>query len=193
MLKNKSNLEILGNGKQIKSYLDVRDGVNGVLNISEQHTNNSLIINLGHSQTMNVKDLADIVCDEMNLKKVEYKYTEGKEVGLRFSSCSPRYKKSVWIWLNLFLSKIVLEKRLDIYSQRLKKDFGNCYIIKSINLDLYFAGDNIEKSRKRYFIKKINFLKKEIFLLFINSLKIFLEGLLEDTPPKQNFINGLFT
>ena len=78
LLKNKSNLEILGNGKQIKSYLDVRDGVNGVLNISEQHTNNSLIINLGHFQTMNVKDLADIVCDEMNLKNVEYKYTGGE-------------------------------------------------------------------------------------------------------------------
>ena len=72
LLNNKSKLEILGNGKQIKSYLDVRDGVDGVLNISKLHNKNSLVFNLGHFETMNVKDLADIVCDEMNLKNVEY-------------------------------------------------------------------------------------------------------------------------
>ena len=53
-------LEILGNGKQIKSYLDVRDGVKGVINISELHDQNSSVFNLGHFQTMNVRNLADI-------------------------------------------------------------------------------------------------------------------------------------
>ena len=78
LLNDSSKLEILGNGKQIKSYLDVRDGVKGVINISELHDQNSSVFNLGHFQTMNVKNLADIVCDEMNLNKVEYHFTGGE-------------------------------------------------------------------------------------------------------------------
>lgn len=78
LLKDSSRLEILGNGKQVKSYLDVQDGVNGVLKISNLHNDYSSIFNLGHYQTMNVKDLADIVCDEMNLNRVEYKYSGGE-------------------------------------------------------------------------------------------------------------------
>ena len=78
LLINKSKLEILGNGDQVKSYLDVRDGVKGVLNISELHNENSLVFNLGHFETMNVKNLADIVCEEMNLKQVKYNYAGGE-------------------------------------------------------------------------------------------------------------------
>ena len=78
LLKNKSKLEILGNGEQVKSYLDVRDGVNGVLDISEIHNEKSLVFNLGHFETMNVTDLADIVCEEMNLKQVKYDYAGGE-------------------------------------------------------------------------------------------------------------------
>ncbi len=78
LLNDPSKLEILGNGKQIKSYLDVRDGVKGVINISELHDQNSSVFNLGHFQTMNVRNLADIVCDEMNLNKVEYHFTGGE-------------------------------------------------------------------------------------------------------------------
>ena len=78
LLNDSSKLEILGNGNQIKSYLDVRDGVKGVINISELHDKNSTVFNLGHFQTMNVKNLADIVCDEMNLNKVEYHFTGGE-------------------------------------------------------------------------------------------------------------------
>ncbi len=72
------NLEILGDGNQMKSYLDVRDGVNGVLNISDKNDEKSSVFNLGHDEIMNVKKLADIVCDEMNLKMVKYKFTGGK-------------------------------------------------------------------------------------------------------------------
>ena len=55
--------------KQIKSYLDVRDGVKGVLDISALHNEKSCVFNLGHDETMKVVKLADIVCDEMNLEK----------------------------------------------------------------------------------------------------------------------------
>ncbi len=78
LLNNPKRLEILGDGNQLKSYLDVRDGVKGVLDISERHNSDSSIFNLGHDQTMNVKNLADIICNEMNLYNVKYEFTGGK-------------------------------------------------------------------------------------------------------------------
>ena len=78
LLKDPKKLEILGDGNQVKSYLDVRDGVQGVLNISEKQKNSSSIFNLGHDQTMPVKKLADIVCDQMSLNNVKYYFTGGK-------------------------------------------------------------------------------------------------------------------
>ena len=78
LLENSSKLKILGDGKQVKSYLDVKDGVEGVTNIPDLHNEISAVFNLGHNQTMNVKDLADIVCDEMNLNSVEYEYSVGE-------------------------------------------------------------------------------------------------------------------
>ena len=78
LLEDPSKLEILGDGNQIKSYLDVRDGIQGVINIPKLHNNISSVFNLGHDQIMNVTNLADIVCSEMNLKNVKYKFTGGK-------------------------------------------------------------------------------------------------------------------
>ena len=78
LLNNSSRLQILGDGRQVKSYLDVKDGINGVINIPNFHNESSTVFNLGHFQTMNVIDLADIVCDEMNLNKVEYHFTGGE-------------------------------------------------------------------------------------------------------------------
>ena len=78
LLTYPGKLEILGDGKQIKSYLDVNDGIDGVLNISDKQTDNTSVFNLGHDEIMNVKKLADIVCDEMDLINTEYVYTGGK-------------------------------------------------------------------------------------------------------------------
>ena len=78
LLDDPTMLEILGDGNQVKSYLDVRDGIKGVINISKLHNNNSSVFNLGHDQIMNVVNLADIVCSEMNLKNVNYQFTGGK-------------------------------------------------------------------------------------------------------------------
>tara|TARA_B100001989_G_scaffold142320_2_gene101203 strand:- start:1751 stop:2692 length:942 start_codon:yes stop_codon:yes gene_type:complete len=77
LLKDSSRLEILGNGKQIKSYLDVRDGVEGVLSISSKNKENSAVYNLGHDESINVIDLARVVCDEMNLKGTKLEFTGG--------------------------------------------------------------------------------------------------------------------
>ncbi len=78
LIHDPNNLEILGDGKQTKSYLDVSDGVAGVINLSEKHKDKTKIFNLGHYETLNVIDLADIVCDEMGLNQVKYYFKGGK-------------------------------------------------------------------------------------------------------------------
>ena len=78
LLENPYRLEILGDGNQIKSYLDVSDGVKGVLAISEGQKLNSDVFNLGHDQIMSVKQLANIVCNEMQIDSIDYFFTGGE-------------------------------------------------------------------------------------------------------------------
>lgn len=75
---NPGELEILGDGKQRKSYLDVTDGVNGILTALENAPNQKNTFNLGHDDFMNVLDLADIVCSEGGFKNVNYRMTGGE-------------------------------------------------------------------------------------------------------------------
>jgi UDP-glucose 4-epimerase len=71
-------LEILGDGKQRKSYLDVADGVNGVFHALQHARDRKNVFNLGHDEFMNVLDLADIVVAELGLKGVRYRLTGGE-------------------------------------------------------------------------------------------------------------------
>jgi UDP-glucose 4-epimerase len=75
---NPKELEILGNGKQIKSYLYVKDGVDGIFYALENFKDKINIFNLGHKERMNVVKVADIVCDELGLKNVMYTFSGGE-------------------------------------------------------------------------------------------------------------------
>lgn len=77
---NPAVLEILGNGKQRKSYLDVTDGVSGIFCAIRHAKERKNIFNLGHDEIMNVQDLADIVVKELRLERVQYR-TIGDERG----------------------------------------------------------------------------------------------------------------
>ena len=70
-------LEILGDGSQKKSYLHVEDGIRGIFLALEKMTALKNVINLGHVEYMNVKNLAEIVCEELGLSDVAYRYTGG--------------------------------------------------------------------------------------------------------------------
>jgi len=70
-------LEILGDGSQKKSYLHVEDGIRGIFLALEKMTDLKNVINLGHVEYMNVKNLAEIVCEELGLSDVIYRYTGG--------------------------------------------------------------------------------------------------------------------
>jgi UDP-glucose 4-epimerase len=71
-------LEILGDGKQRKSYLDVIDGVKGIFYGVQHAEERKNIFNLGHDEFMTVLDLVDIIIDELGLKDVQYRTTGGE-------------------------------------------------------------------------------------------------------------------
>ena len=75
--KNPSELEILGDGNQKKSYLHVEDGVKAIFMAMDNMPDLKNVVNLGHSDYLNVVDLADIVVQEMGLEKVDYRFTGG--------------------------------------------------------------------------------------------------------------------
>jgi UDP-glucose 4-epimerase len=75
---NTQMLEVLGDGKQRKSYLDVIDGVNGIFYAIEHARELKNVFNLGHDDFINVLDLADILVEELGLKRVRYLTTGGE-------------------------------------------------------------------------------------------------------------------
>ncbi len=81
LINNNKSMEILGNGEQTKSYLHVFDGINAMLSVMHNQKEYHSTFNVGHTELINVLDLADLVCAEMNLKNVEYKLTSNEPRG----------------------------------------------------------------------------------------------------------------
>ena len=71
------SLEILGDGKQNKSYIHVYDCVEAILFAMENSTEMVNIFNIGSDDTINSTRIGEIVVEEMGLKDVEFKYTGG--------------------------------------------------------------------------------------------------------------------
>lgn len=67
-------LEILGNGKQKKSYIHVEDTVNGIIHAWKSGG----VFNIGNQDSTSVDRIADIVAEEMGLDP-EYEYTGGEK------------------------------------------------------------------------------------------------------------------
>jgi len=74
---NPRELEILGDGNQRKSYLHVEDGIRGIFLALDNATGLKNILNLGHTEYLDVKTLAYIVVDEMGLQNVTRRFTGG--------------------------------------------------------------------------------------------------------------------
>ena len=74
---NPRELEILGDGRQKKSYLHVEDGIRGIFMALESLQDTKNVLNLGHVQCVNVKEVARVVCEEMGLEHVAYRFTGG--------------------------------------------------------------------------------------------------------------------
>lgn len=77
-LKNNPNeLQILGDGNQTKPYMYVYDLVDAIMRFKEDIKKGVTVYNIGVDTHTSVTKIADIICNQMNLKDVEYKYTGG--------------------------------------------------------------------------------------------------------------------
>jgi UDP-glucose 4-epimerase len=76
--RNPQELEILGDGKQSKQYLYVKDCVNGILSGYRHFSGRINTINLGVNEQTLVDRVADLVIEEMSLKNVSRRYTGGR-------------------------------------------------------------------------------------------------------------------
>jgi UDP-glucose 4-epimerase len=77
LLEDPDTLEILGDGRQEKSYLHVDDCVDAICHVVEHATKPVNTYNLGTRTTTSVNRIADIVADVMDLDP-EYAYTGGE-------------------------------------------------------------------------------------------------------------------
>lgn len=79
LLKNPKELEILGDGKQSKEYLDVIDCVNGIMAGYQKSHDRVNLFNLAIEENNTVDEVADIVEREMGLTSVRRRYTGGSQ------------------------------------------------------------------------------------------------------------------
>lgn len=76
---NPEELEILGSGKQRKSYLEVKDCVEAMVHCVDRSKEETNIFNIGSEDSVDVTEIADIVAERMDLNDVKYRYTGGIE------------------------------------------------------------------------------------------------------------------
>ena len=74
---NSNKLEILGNGKQTKSYIHVSDCIDGFLFSLINSKNKVDVYNIGNSDKIDVFEIGKIVCNTMNLSQTELKTKGG--------------------------------------------------------------------------------------------------------------------
>ena len=75
---NPKELEILGDGTARKSYSYIDDCIDGFFTGYEKAPGKAELFNIGQTEFINVKSVADIITDEMGLENVEYKFTGGE-------------------------------------------------------------------------------------------------------------------
>jgi len=75
--ENPAELEILGDGKQAKSYLEIHECIAAMLfALRTRDTVN--IFNIGSEDWIDVKTIAEIVCEEMHLSTTKFRFTGGE-------------------------------------------------------------------------------------------------------------------
>jgi len=75
--RNPEELEILGNGKQEKSYLHVKECIDAMIFAVKNSDEDVNIFNIGSEDTISVIEIAKIVSEKMKLTP-EFKFTGGK-------------------------------------------------------------------------------------------------------------------
>lgn len=75
--KNSTELQILGDGGQSKDYICIEDCIDGILHAYYNTHERINVFNLSSGTTITVKEIAQIILEEMNIKNVKLKYVTG--------------------------------------------------------------------------------------------------------------------
>lgn len=110
--KNNKFLEILGDGKQTKSYLHVDDCIEGVLSIVDKTEGEVNVFNLGPKDQVSVLEIAGIVHNALGIEKIDIKLTGGSrgwpgDVPKMLLDCSKAYALG---WMPHLNSRQAVEK-----------------------------------------------------------------------------------
>lgn len=76
--QNQKELEILGDGKQTKSYLEVSACIDAISYVIENAREEVNIYNIGSEDWIDVTTIADIIVEEAGLSNVQFRYTGGE-------------------------------------------------------------------------------------------------------------------
>jgi UDP-glucose 4-epimerase len=77
LLQDPSRLQILGDGRQAKSYLLSRECIDAMLFVIEHAPRGLQVFNLGCNDSLPVRRIADMVVQAMDLSNVRYEFTGG--------------------------------------------------------------------------------------------------------------------
>lgn len=82
-LKNdQTKLEILGNGRQSKSFIHISDAIEGIFHIINNTKEKIEIFNIGSEDSIEIINVAKIVCKNMNLENIVIHTKEKEEGGI---------------------------------------------------------------------------------------------------------------
>jgi len=79
--RNPRELEIIGDGEQVKSFIDIGDCVDAIMFAHENADEPVNIFNIGMSEAIRIRRLASVIVDELDLSGVKFRYTGGGWVG----------------------------------------------------------------------------------------------------------------
>jgi UDP-glucose 4-epimerase len=79
--RNPKQLEILGDGTQTKSYLHINDCIDAILHVTTKSQSIMNIFNVGSADQINVKDIAQLIVNEMGLNDVVFQFMDGVNGG----------------------------------------------------------------------------------------------------------------
>ena len=76
-LKNdQTKLEILGDGKQVKSFIHITDAIESIFHLMTNTKEKIEIVNIGSKDSIEIINVAKIICKNMNLENINI-YTKG--------------------------------------------------------------------------------------------------------------------
>ena len=132
LTENPNELEILGDGTQMKSYFHVTDCINAMIFALENKQDKVGIFNIGSTDYIDVKTIANIVSKEMGLNP-KYNFTGGVDGGrgwkgdvkvmllsiekLKKMGWTPKYNSSESI--RLTARNLLEEKKRQIYNMKI--------------------------------------------------------------------------